>query len=313
MTTDTPSPLRRRRWLLVALVLVVGTSASAAAYFGRTRPGAVVVFHLCPYGPLLFRPSPSEEQRAENRARFDAETARLRHPRVLTAALARTGVSDLGVVRAQPDPLAWLTDNLRATTRADSGFIRVELVGENEDELVAVLDALAAAYLADLDEQDNGARRRQLAATEERHRTAKAEKERGLKRINQVALQIGSGGGFPPQFDGTLADELRAARRETSELWWQIAAPSAGPHDALPDLGRVIRQEQLSRDNVAALEQTIRRLNEFRIDLERLKRTITEAEATEKKLAEEIETLKVELGAGQRVTIADEPHPRRGR
>jgi hypothetical protein len=73
------------------------------------------------------------------------------------------------------------------------------------------------------------------------------------------------------------------------------------------------KQEQMCRDRVVALAALVSKCNEYPAELDGLEQTIARAATTEKQLAEEIEQLKAELGAGTRVTLVDGPFPRRGR
>ena len=104
----------------------------------------------------------------------------------LQAVVKQPEIQQLGVVRAQADPAAWLEDNLRVSFDAPE-LMRVEIDGEPVDELRTILDALAKVYLADVDARDNGARRERLRKLEETYRTYRAELERFQKRITDIA------------------------------------------------------------------------------------------------------------------------------
>ena len=93
--------------------------------------------------------------------------------------------------------------------------MRVSMEGNNPDELQAILEALTKAYMADVDDRDNGARRKRLAKLDESYRGTRADLERYRKQEATIALAIGSRyGPTLAQLDALLDADLKLAIQE---------------------------------------------------------------------------------------------------
>jgi capsular exopolysaccharide synthesis family protein len=71
---------------------------------------------------------------------------------------------------------------------------------------------------------------------------------------------------------------------------------------------RLRRKEQIAQSKIASVEDRINRTNRYRVDLEDFKRQIEHIEKLNTTLTDEIEHLKLELGAPTRVMLAEEPY-----
>src|SRR5205814_6118464 len=94
--------------------------------------------------------------------------------------------------KADPDPLNWLDRKLQADFKAGSELMRVSIEGDNGDELVKLLGAVARVYLEDAKERESGQRRErrdQLVKESEEHRK-KLDSHR--EQINKIAVALGS-------------------------------------------------------------------------------------------------------------------------
>jgi hypothetical protein len=75
------------------------------------------------------------------------QTALIVSRRVINSVLNQPDVKLTQLIReADPDPFTWFEKNLRVSSVPSSAFIRVELDGENSDEVLTVLRAVAKAY-----------------------------------------------------------------------------------------------------------------------------------------------------------------------
>lgn len=70
---------------------------------------------------------------------------------------------------------------------------------------------------------------------------------------------------------------------------------------------RLRRKEEVTQSKVADIEARIARSNQYRVELENIKRQIEQTDKLNTTLGDEIERLKVELGAPARVSMAEEP------
>jgi capsular exopolysaccharide synthesis family protein len=198
----------------------------------------------------------------------------------LSSALKPPAVSGLEVVRkAEPDALTWLDHNLKVDARPGSEFMRVTIEGDNGEELRTLLDAVGKAYLAAVDERDNGARRRRMTRLEDTHRTYRTELDAYQKRVETIAKVLGSKDGPTlAVMDTVLQDDLRQAAREHASAREQVqlaelevpAAPRPGAVVALPPLPEGLIDEELRRD--AGLQR-------LEADVAQAKQVLTDTEA----------------------------------
>lgn len=314
-----PAPRRKFRWVPTVLLLALAVSGWAAAFVAYTRnkqpepqgPGAVMVFHIARTPPGLLPERAADA--AEVESYRTAQSVLVRRRLILNATLKQPGVANLGVVRAQADPITWLEDNLRVSF-GPGEFMRVEIDGEPVEELRVLLTALAKVYLADVDERENGARRSRLQRLEDTNRGYTAEIERSRKRLDTIARALGA---QSPEIlvimDAYLRDELRAAMRELSAVRNQAQLLEAEKNGDGPEAQQLARRLALAKARVDELQKTIASSSEYRIELENLKSLIARTEKLSAAIGEMIERLKVELGAPPRVTLADEPFARRSR
>jgi hypothetical protein len=114
---------------------------------------------------------------------------------ILTAALARPAVAQLGVVKRQADPVAWLENSLRVDFPNDAGILRIGLAGRPEKELAAVVDAVAETYLKEV---VHAARNQKLVRLDELEKICSQAEEKvrsqrdKLTRLRE-ALKVGPG------------------------------------------------------------------------------------------------------------------------
>lgn len=71
---------------------------------------------------------------------------------------------------------------------------------------------------------------------------------------------------------------------------------------------RLRRKLEISQGKIANIEERIGKTNRYRVELEGYKRQIEQTEKLHNTIGEEIERLKVELGAPVRITLAEEPY-----
>jgi polysaccharide biosynthesis transport protein len=96
-----------------------------------------------------------------------------------------------------------------------------------------------------------------------------------------------------PRLEAAVRDKL--VRNEQTRL--------AGLRTAVDSLKK---KEELAKKKVDEIQRGIGKSNDYRIDLETIKSSIGQTERLSTRLADEIEQIKVELGAPPRVTLAEE-------
>lgn len=164
---------------------------------------------------------------ADSSCRFDADEFRslkatavelANAPPMLAAALRAEGVSDLPLIREQPDPAPWLASRLAARSLPDSELIVLRLDAEGEDA-AKLLDAVVAALLAELNDPPAEPSTRFSAGL----RSLLAAAESDLERQHAAYQQLASG--------------MHALDRQTSGITAQAPARSTLGSRALDDEG----------------------------------------------------------------------------
>lgn len=417
----------KRRPLTLLAVAVVAVGAGAAVRFLLPLPKTTVttVFHISPQAPVLL--NQTIESRVDFASYRQAQTALVKRRPTLKSVLKQPAVQKLDVVRMQSDPLDWLDNATKVKFQNGNELMQVSIEGDSVDELRTILEALIKAYLADVDDQDHGTRRRRLDKLNDAFRENHTELERFQKRIEKIAIELGSKDGPTlVLLDSSLKEDLRAALRELSVIRDQIqladielvgaggaplphlpGAPAGGADDkggrdplpaaappsevdeelrrdtGLKDLeakvvlarqtlsgtkalfakgerppavvaaeadlaeaeqrrdryrdelrplietmvrkknaqaeqGRLAayrtmavtlkKREELAKARVAEIQKVIAKANDYTAELETIRSAMSQTEKLNTRLADEIDQIKLELGAPSRVTLAEEPY-----
>ena len=166
----------------LAVLLLAGMVAfQRFARDSSQRPGGMMVFQIECKPSSLLHPSAPADDPAELESFRQAQAALVRSRPTLNAALNAPGIRDSALIRnAGPDPLSWLADNLHVTLNPSSNLMTVELVGEDEKEVLQVLDAIGKAYLATTEDARTEADAAGMAELEK----VIAECTNGLKRLH---------------------------------------------------------------------------------------------------------------------------------
>lgn len=277
----------RRRPLAVAAVVALAAGAVAAVWLCLPLPKvtAAVVFHVAVREPRLLGSGDGGTPFASYR---QAQTALVKSRTTYNSALKHPGVSSLGVVAREPDPLGWLDRKLVVDPKSSgSEFMRVTIEGDDGEELKVLLQAVAKSYLAGVDERDNGERRRKLAKLEESQHGYRATVDRFQKQIDSIALAIGASDAATlaaldvihkedlrrATYDRSVArDQYVLAERELA-AWDAAAAPKpgeAGPAVAVPEsaIERELQQDRTLAELEAALSRATTELARVAKDFE---------------------------------------------
>jgi polysaccharide biosynthesis transport protein len=429
----------RRRPLAFLGVLLLGGSVGAGVWFFLPLPKvtAAVVFQVASRTPSILERTSSEGD-ASFLSYKQSQAALVKRRLTLNTALNQPGIKGLGVFKGiDTDELSWLDQKMKVDTKTGSEFMRVSIEGDNGDELQTLLEAISKAYLADVDERHNGERRRRRDKLEDTRRSYQAELDRFHRRIDSIALAIGSKDGptlvaldaiqqaelrDASRDRSVVRDDLRLAESELEALGGELRPKSVEPPAALAavigppahfvpaprieepadniiiprsmideairddpamrtldaeveaaqkhltktqaffekgatspaltkakddlkaaeakrdkyrierrpeiearlkekhrsaadtrrsiyqdNVKRLRRKEELAQKKVEDVEIRIARSNQYRVELENIKRQIEQTEKLNTTLGDQIEHIKVELGAPARVSMAEEP------
>jgi capsular exopolysaccharide synthesis family protein len=154
----------RHRWPrallfgLLAAVLAVGVTL--LVYPPRYQ--AQLLIHIATHTPKdIFGTESSYESNEEFTNYVRTQTTLVKSRPVLQAALRQPKIAELSEVRAQADPVAWLDKALQVDTLQGPEVMRVTLSGERPEEVAALLNAIADAYLKDVVQKEQVDRQEQ--------------------------------------------------------------------------------------------------------------------------------------------------------
>jgi capsular exopolysaccharide synthesis family protein len=211
--------IRRRPLAFTAVALLAG-AAAAAVWFLLPLPKvtAAVSFHVSSREPSILVNSGAEGAGGFNAYKL-SQAAHVKSRLTLNAALRDPGVATLPVIQqAEPNPIDWLDRKLEVESKSGSEFMRVTLEGDDGEQLRKILDAVAKAYLAGVEDRDNGPKLSRLAKLQDNEKKYRAEVERFQKEIDNIAYILGSNDGPTlAVIDSINKENLRLADRDLKE------------------------------------------------------------------------------------------------
>lgn len=141
----------RRRWLPAAgLGLLAGFVAALCTWlFAPLNSKVEAVVQIMRTPPTVMPGSVanlSKDPQEFDRFKNTQANVIVSHD-VVQAALRRPGITQLGVVRAETDPTAWMVDEVKVFQPPQSEYMYVSMSGDRPEELVKVVNALVAEYV----------------------------------------------------------------------------------------------------------------------------------------------------------------------
>jgi hypothetical protein len=309
IVTMTTARVARAQWLLggalAAVVLIIGSVLASwlrAAPQEQARPDAYILFRLT---RASSRGQPAEED-------FDAfrqtQAALLKTNLVLSAALRRSDVAALGVVKQQKDPMTWLENSLEVDFRLSPEIMRVSLSGGKPEELATLLNGIASAYREQVINPEwnkKQLRRHELESLQN------SVEQRRLSRLQEIrSLAIALGGPQNSLERELVLQELIDCQRELRRARLARAAAEArGGKDkdsSQWDLAAFNAQVNLLTKEMADLLDKIKPLGTGSIDLENLRSEVAREDEAIKQVVKEIQALEIELRTPPRMDVLED-------
>jgi succinoglycan biosynthesis transport protein ExoP len=182
----------RRRWpLAVTLGVVAMVGASAAAwYIMPAKRTARTLLRISSSQPAILFNVDNQNNGFANYQRN--QLAMVKSRLVLNAALKQPSVTDLRVVREQPDPVQWLDREIKADFSLAPEILQIAISGDHPDELMTVVNAVREAYVQEIVEKESTERHARL----EQLKKLYAEYDENLRdkrrTLRELAENIGS-------------------------------------------------------------------------------------------------------------------------
>ena len=337
MTPETPPPAPRRcrGWILGLLVLVLAGAAGLYFLF-RPQPQktAVVIFHVALQEPSILPREPSKPEEFESFCR--SQVALIQSQRVLNSALNSARDNRTNLLPEIDNRLEWLVENLTVTSRG-SGFIRVELKCDKEEEALAILNALARVYFEESQRTEQHAKQSRLEHLKKAQENLRQDIRVLSSAMDEVAMELGSPSAMMIEvLRRHLGEELLATqdslsreryelvevkarlmtRRERQSVLLAVvgglAHMDAPPEDVAQDIEDTHAVERLEfkmEYQERALDSLKASMREFAIRnsrMEELRRSIKVKETLADQIGSEIERAQVEINASPRVTLFED-------
>jgi capsular exopolysaccharide synthesis family protein len=183
----------RQRWLLALTVgLLLGGAAGFAMW--EIKPPQYVAFATLQVSPTehhLLTPEHLVVATQGVEAYQRTQAALVKSPRVLNKALdpktpAGEKIRKLSIVRGQPDPVAWLEEDLKSGFLEGTHLLRISLAGDEAEGLADVVNAVKNAYLEVVANHQETERQKQIDDLESAYKKAQdslKEKRKLLKDL----------------------------------------------------------------------------------------------------------------------------------
>jgi capsular exopolysaccharide synthesis family protein len=218
----------RRRWVpALALGLVTAAVASAAAWCvaPRSKYTAKVLLHVAATQPqVLFK---TAENRPDYAIYQRTQLTLIKSRHVLETALRSPEVADLPLVRQQPDPVDWLSQQLQAEYAGE--VLTLSISGERRPaDLAAALNAVAATYVAEVVDSESKERRRHLAELSDLYDDYETKLQERRDRVKELATPFGSVDKQAVQLaQGFAAEHLTTAKQELMRIQQELRKAEA--------------------------------------------------------------------------------------
>lgn len=216
----------------LAFAGVVAAAAAAAAvvwlFLPLPKHTAVAVFHISGSPPRVI-PATADVQADANSYRL-MQQASVKRRLVLNSALTElTAAGTAPILMSQQDPLVWLDRYLQVDFRSGPEFMRVYLEGDNPEEMLAIIKAVTAAYLSDLEVREKGTQNEILAKIDKAYREYKSEIEVKQRAIDSItkSLKTGDAGSLEMRLSGYI-EAVTEARRKLRDVEQQLEQVKAG-------------------------------------------------------------------------------------
>jgi capsular exopolysaccharide synthesis family protein len=210
----------RRRWYVGASVGLVCAffAVALACWLVPPRYRAQSLIHVAVSPPKGLFMNQTDHMSSEEFSVFmKTQTAILKTRLVLAAALRQPQIARLPEVSSQADPLAWLEKNLEVETTLGAEILCVSLSGDRPDEVAAVLNAVADAYVQQVSQRAQSEHLARLQQLQENYR----QYQEGL-RAKRAALKELEGQHHvddPQHLTMGYAAEVQQLKNSESLLW----------------------------------------------------------------------------------------------
>jgi len=116
----------------------------------------------------------------------------IRSPYVLTAALRKEAVSQLEMIREEPNPVDWLSREISAYYPEKSEILRIGMQGENPEELKTVIDSVHEAFMEEIVFAERRTQLNRLDVLKRTYRKSLSDAREKTDMIFSLAANVGT-------------------------------------------------------------------------------------------------------------------------
>jgi capsular exopolysaccharide synthesis family protein len=181
----------RRRWLSSIVVgILLGTTAGVLTWLFLPRGyEAVAWLRIGEKGGIL---GGGGGMAGEYESYRKTTMQLIKSPFVLTSALRRPGIADLGILKQVEDPITWLQSSLQVVAPLESQVLQIRLRGESAQDVTRLVNAVTSAYLDDVVNKDRADRLGLREILERKHKENQAELRQRRETFQTLARQLGT-------------------------------------------------------------------------------------------------------------------------
>jgi capsular exopolysaccharide synthesis family protein len=294
-----------RRWpLALVLGIILAGAGGTAAWFLLAAPYtafAQVRIKAKDDEVVFARP---EDGRSEFLTFLKTQARHLKSRFVLSGALSREETKNLPIVLRQPDPLAWLEDELLVDSQEGSEIIMLTFRGPDAGEVTALVNGVVKVYEKEVVQAETEKRQKQLNEVDGKFRDLHEQLHKKREKLRNLAAELGGSpdSGALSQLQVNRLARLGEKERQhgiarTERMMAQVRldghkAQQPKPREA-PDLDAAVDVEFESDPDVKLQRKDLERYQEGLAELER--RRPNEEDSVKKAARQHVSRLQTKL------------------
>ena len=190
----------KRRWRVVLpLGLVLSGVAAAAGYWlYEPRYEASAWFRIADRSPFV---AFEDKQDERSRAFFQTQLELIRSPIVLGTVARQKEIASIPLVAVQPDPVLWLSKQVKVLTAGESELFRIAFTCNSSDHAAMIANAVADTYFRLRDQYEVENNRRIIELLEQERTSWSKEVGRLQQNLREIAKGANVELSNRPKFD----------------------------------------------------------------------------------------------------------------
>ena len=198
----------RRRWLSATLLgLLTACTLVSLLYicFPRNFEAEALVRVRREKQSVLMTASSNQRNNMHDYDTFKkTQAALMKSTFVINAALRKSGISQLPMIKVEEDPTEWLAENIGVANPQDSEILSITLKGEDQDEIEKIVNAVVDSYWQEIVQSEREADLDRLEILKRTSRKHSQELKEKQELIGNLAREVGS---------ASVSEEARLAHK----------------------------------------------------------------------------------------------------